>query len=200
MLHVSNGVIWIVGSPRSGTSYITDLIGNYTNFCFNEPWETYPLGKHNSWDLPNNGRIVFKYCANALHYEEISNRFPISKWIHVTRDPFHVLYSMCFPKKGSWPKRLWNEMGEDIDRRVCNAFYKWSYTRGAANLIDEALIVKYEKINIEELSKFLSLPIKQSYFEDTFNERNNVFDPDEFKCLIDALKRNNLYDFVDSYR
>lgn len=199
MLHVSNSIIWIVGSPRSGTSYLADLIGNYTDFCFNEPWEEYPLGHHNSWNLPI-GKIVFKYCANALYYEEICARFSVSKWIHIIRDPFHVLYSMCFPKPESWPERLWSEMGEDIDRRVCNAFYKWSYIRGAANLIDEAFVVQYEKINIEELSEFLSLPIKKSDLKDTFKERNNVFDPDKFQCLVDSLKRNNLYDFVESYR
>lgn len=185
-------LIWIVGSPRSGTSLITDYIGKYTDHCFNEPWHIYPLGEQFSWNIPT-GSVVFKYCANSLYYKDLKKIYPNSKWVHMVRNPLFVLYSMCFPKNDAWPFRSWDDIGCELDDRVRNAFYKWSYLRSAAELIEEAFVVHYENINLNDLSEFLSLPLSN---EDFYFENRNSYDQVKFNSMIESLKKFELYDFV----
>ena len=185
--------IWVVGSPRSGTSFLTDFIGNYTDYCFNEPWDEFPLGKHESWNLPE-GSMVFKYCSNALYYQSISDLYPNSKWVHIVRNPFHVLYSMNFTKEDAWPKRTLEKFGK-ADRRLNNAFYNWSLLFGAAKSIEKAMLVKYEDVDVDGLAKFLNLPLSQDSFD--FENRNKLFDPAKMEFLIESLKRNGIYKYVE---
>jgi len=213
-------IIWIIGCPRSGTSFLTDYIGNYTDYCFNEPWNDFPLGKHKDWMLPKhnvvlkgikqlNTSVVFKYCANALYYDEISKLYPKSKWVCIVRDPLHVMYSIFYPKKDSVPKRLWEVSKNGVphcplavpfrDHHLINevirqVFFNWHSIFVASMKIEEIKLIKYENIDIEGLADFLELPLSRDNF--IYNNRNEVYDIEKMKYLIKFLKFNNLYDDI----
>jgi hypothetical protein len=180
-------IIWVVGCPRSGTSFLTEIIGKKTDYCFNEPWTKYPLGDHKNWRLPSEGDIVFKYCANCFHYKEIKAIYPNSKWIHIIRNPIHVIYSMTFPKKDSFPQRLWEEMGKE-ERRVIEAFKKWKKFIDCCSKIKEAKVVKYENIDLKSLSSYIGLDLD----EPNFTNRNKIFDYEKMTYLKKIFKKNKI--------
>lgn len=184
-----SSIIFVIGCPRSGTSFITDYIGKYTDYCFNEPWNKYLLGKHETWDLPKSKSIVLKYCANCFYYSEIKKIYPKSKWIHVVRNPINVLYSMVFPKKNSYPKREWIELGSKKNTRIMKAFEKWKLFTNSCFGIKEAKIIKYEKIseNYTYLQEFLEKKIEKPNFID----KNKEFDLEKMNYLKKYLKINN---------
>lgn len=179
-------IIWIIGAPRSGTSFLTDYIGTKTDYCFNEPWTLYPLGRHKEWRLPE-GTITFKYCANCFYYKEIKNKYPNSKWIHVIRNPFHVLYSMVFPKKQSYPKRDWLEMGEG-EQRIINCFKKWQTIINACFKIKECKIIQYEQIDFKSLSEFIEIKLDKP----NFINQNKIFEKEKMDFLYFFLKNKKL--------
>lgn len=185
-------IIWVVGAPRSGTSFLTNYLGNYVDHCFNEPWEQYPLGQHNNWDLPS-GLSVFKYCANSLYYEDINNKFFNSKWINIIRHPLHVLYSMVFPNDFSFPYRPWNNFEQDHETRVCNAFHCWSLLSSAPQY-HSIPTVCYENIDLYRLSKFVDLPLDFSNFN--FRNSNDQHDVRKLKWIHDCLNNYGLAQFI----
>lgn len=178
-MHEKNKKIWIVGSPRSGTTFLTDLIGQKTKYCFDEPWSKYPLGKHHEWNLPTDGDLVFKYCANCFYYEEIKNLYPNSKWIYIIRDPIHILYSMIFPKKNSYPNRIFFE-DKNINKKIKKTIKMMSNYAKNCNEIKEALTIHYENIDYEKLSNFLQIDIKES---NEFINKNKYFEQKKMKFL-----------------
>lgn len=179
-------IIWIIGSPRSGTSFLTDCIGKHADHCFNEPWDKYPLGFHQKWKLPE-GLIVFKYCANCLYYDEIKTIYPNSKWVHIIRNPIHVLYSMVFPKEKSKPIREWKEFGFG-DARIINAFNKWKSITLSSLKIKEAKVICYENIDYFSLSNFLEIKVEPQ----NFINRNNIFEQEKMNYLKNKLSENEL--------
>jgi hypothetical protein len=181
-------IIWIIGCPRSGTSFLTDYIGEKTNYCFNEPWVKYPLGKHKNWNLPNDGNIVFKYCANCFYYNEIKEIYPNSKWIHIVRNPLHVLYSMIFPKKESIPERNWNEMGLGT-QRIIEAYKKWKTFLNCCFKIKEAKIIHYENIDFNSISCFVGEKLEKP----NFINRNYIFDKNKMKSLKKIINEKKLH-------
>src|ERR1043166_2829977 len=96
---------WILGSPRSGTSFVTEYIGKYTDEKYNEPWKSHPLESPRSWQFPKADKIVFKYCENWRNLHILTNRYPDSVYVHVYRDPDNVVDSMANPREDSWPPR-----------------------------------------------------------------------------------------------
>ena len=188
--------IFVVGSPRSGTSYLTEYIGKHTDHCLNEPWDRYPQSKIEDWNLPK-GSLVFKYCSNSLYYDEISNKFPEARWVNIKRNPLHVVYSMSFPKN-NWPIRTWEELGEIAEERILNAFYKWSLLSSAADRIKTALVLKYENIDIDLLSKFAGINFDKDQHRNSFRNKNFDFQKDNMDLLVDVLIKNNIYEMVTS--
>jgi len=86
-------------------------------------------------------------------------------------------------------------MGDDIDSRVRNAFYKWSFVSGASDSIKESMTVNYEDIDVEGLAKFTGLPLLRK--ELGFKNRNLNYDKEKMDRLIRILKKNHLYDFTE---
>lgn len=179
-------IIWVIGVPRSGTSFLTDYIGTKTDHCFNEPWTQYPLGKHEKWNLPK-ATIVFKYCANCFYYKEIKNKYPNSKWIHIVRNPFNVLYSMVFPKKNSMPKREWAEMGQG-SQRIINCFRKWKTMFSCCLRIKECYEIQYEQIDFKSLSDFIEIKLEKP----KFINNNKIFEKEKMDLLKKVMKDNKL--------
>ena len=176
----NNQKIWIIGSPRSGTTFLTDLIGQKTKYCFNEPWDKYPLGKHNEWNLPDDGYLVFKYCANCFYYEEIKNLYPNSKWVYIVRDPIHILYSMTFTKKTSYPNRIFFEDIQNTSKRIKRIIKMMNEYLKNCRKIKEALVINYENINYEKLSNFLQIEVQKN---NKFANRNKYFEKNKMKLL-----------------
>lgn len=118
-------MIWILGSPRSGTTFLTDYIGNYVDNMYNEPWKSHPLETPRTWTFPpQSKKIVFKYCENWRNIHILSNKYPDSLYVNVWRDPDNVVYSMAYPKEDSYPPR--NLYGEhDTDQRVRLCMQRW---------------------------------------------------------------------------
>jgi hypothetical protein len=184
----NNQKIWIVGCPRSGTTFITNLIGEKTKYCFDEPWSKYPLGKHKNWNLPDNGSLVFKYCANCFYYDEIKKIYPNSKWIYITRDPIHILYSIVFLKKDSYPKRTFFEK-ENKFKKIIKTIKMMSRYVNACKKIKEALIINYENIDYEKLSNFLKIKIEN---QKKFINRNLSFEKEKMILLKKILNSKKM--------
>lgn len=97
--------LFIIGSPRSGTSFLTDYIGKHTDHTYNEPWSTHPLESPKTWKFPKSKTITFKYCENWKNIHTLTTYCPNSFYIHVWRDPDSVIESMAHPKNDSLPHR-----------------------------------------------------------------------------------------------
>jgi hypothetical protein len=157
--------VWVIGSPRSGTTFLTRLIGRNTDLMFDEP-ETDPMYERyrvDAWEFPDCGSLVFKWCENWVVAKQILDRFPNSYFLHTIRDPSNTVYSIAFPKAGSYPARGFEEIdGESTAERVRGAIEKWQwYTEGCLDVPevvgDRYLAVRYEGMpdsyrDIEELT------------------------------------------------
>lgn len=170
--------IWIVGSPRSGTTLLCDFIGKHTDAAFDEPWAKYPVRKVDEWNFPDGvNSLVFKYCCNWMDAEDISYRFRESKFIHILRNPADVLFSIMFPKADSYPPRSWDEYGKDRAKRFSQAIDHWhSFVQGSFALEQRFRkrykLVVYENLpnEVESLAEFLDLPLDKNKL--VFKERN----------------------------
>jgi len=112
--------IWIVGSPRSGTTFLTNYIGKHTNYKYNEPWKTHPIETPRLWSFPKADTIVFKHCENWRNLHTLMNLYPNSVYVHVYRDPDNVVNSMAHPKENSNPPRnLYGGYSGDDRIRIC---------------------------------------------------------------------------------
>jgi hypothetical protein len=74
--------IWVIGAPRSGTTALTEYLGNYTDLSYMEPWETHKINDFESWKFPECKSLVFKYCYNWFYASRILEKFVDSKFIH----------------------------------------------------------------------------------------------------------------------
>lgn len=173
---------WIIGCPRSGTTFLTNLIGEQTKYCFNEPWALYPLSKHKYWNLPKDGDVTFKYCANCFFYEEINQIYLNSIWIYIERDPKHVLYSMVFGKEDSKPARSFPEISKEknIYLKIQKAFEMQKIFRNQCNKINPNIRIQYENINYELIEDSLKIKLNRNKFVN----RNYKFDKSKMKLLM----------------
>lgn len=188
-------VIWVIGSPRSGTTFITEYIGKHVDNCICEQWASYPHMKPELWKIPK-GKTVFKYCTNSLHYEFLKNKYKNSKWVYVKRDPIHILYSVIFPKESSYPKRKKNEWhtsgkrwNKEKDEDLLKKFIEHYETiTSAADKIKEAFIFEYENPDIKSLGSFLDLSLSEKEFQ--YNNRNLEYDALKMGKLVEILNKN----------
>jgi hypothetical protein len=157
--------VWVIGCPRSGTTFLTRLLGMNTDLMFDEP-ETLPMYeryKVDSWKFPDCGSVVFKWCENFLVAEQILDRFPDSYFLHTIRDPSNTVYSIAFPKAASYPHRGFEEIDSgSIRERARGSIEKWHwYTENCLKVADVVagryLAIRYESMpdsygDIEELT------------------------------------------------
>lgn len=161
--------IWVIGSPRSGTTMLTDFIGKYTDKVYNEPWESHPVDQIDKWKFPNVQSITFKYCSNWKNASKILSKFRNSKFVHIIRNPADVVFSIMFPKKDSYPPRSWENFGKKREKRFSHAVNLWyNFLIGSLQLPKKAncKIVVYEHLpsQIDDLGQFLNLPLKNLNF------------------------------------
>ena len=187
-------VIWVVGSPRSGTTFITEYIGKYVDNCICEQWDVFPHMKPELWNI-HKGKTVFKYCTNSLHYEFLKNKYKNSKWVYVKRDPIHILYSVIFPKESSYPKRKKNEWhtsgkrwNKEKDEDLLKKFIEhYEAITSAADKIKEAFVFEYENPDIKSLGNFLDLPLSEVEFK--YHNQNLKYDLSNMKKLLKLLDK-----------
>ncbi len=156
--------LWVIGCPRSGTTYLTRLLGDNADLMLNEPNKIPMYARNNveNWTFPPCRTVVFKWCENWMVAEKILARFPNSYFFHTIRDPLNNIYSIAFPKVDSFPSRPCLAVGETEEERIDNAIKRWfHYTKGCLSVKDLAgtryLPVLYENITdffplIEETS------------------------------------------------
>lgn len=162
--------IWIIGSPRSGTTMLTDFLGNFTSIKYNEPWDSYPPNEYKKWQFPDVSSIVFKYCRNWEIVDFLVDKFPNSKFIHIIRNPYDVVYSMMFPKSNSYPVRNFEEFGQlDTLNRFTQVVNRWcDFIQGCLKIKDKYpemyKEVLYENIDVEGLSGFLNIKLDADKF------------------------------------
>lgn len=179
--------IWVVGCPRSGTTFLTNYIGQYTERIYNEPWETYPLEDVESWQFPLCKNLVFKYCCNWKRVDKILKRFYPSKFIYMIRNPDDVVYSWMWPKEDSYPLRPFVEFGSlESKERFKNVIDQWAIcAKNGLEFVENnkklTKLIIYENIEdeIEGLGKFIKLPLKKTNL--IFRNRN--LNPEQLEKL-----------------
>jgi len=159
---------WVLGCPRSGTTFVTDYLGRYADKTYNEPWDTHHLSDPASWVFPAVKKIVFKYCENWRNLRALMG-YTDSMYVHVWRDPDNVIHSMAHPKEGSWPPR--NLYGQYNGRtRLWFCMERW-YKNMLNCLAIYNVVKNYHEVRYENVEKDLggltdlSIPLR-------FNNRN----------------------------
>jgi hypothetical protein len=187
--------LFIIGSPRSGTTFVTNYIGKYTDKKYNEPWKSHPIETPRLWKFPQVDNIVFKYCENWKNVHVLLNHYPNSLYIHIWRNPDDVVYSMAYPKPDSFPQRnLYGGHDEEDRLRLC--IQRWysnmMHCLSLYNIIPNKYVeVKYENAvaglkQVEEKSG-----LKFDY--DKFNfENKNIYPNLDWTVNEPAMKLRNL--------
>lgn len=187
--------IWVVGSPRSGTTYLTKLVGANTDLMFNEPSKIPMYSRDNveRWKFESGKSVTFKWCENWRNAEQILARFPNSLFLHSIRDPLNNMYSMAFPKQDSLPPRPFKQFGDEPSTRIDKAIGKWSnYTKGCLSLSDTVkdryLVVPYENMpaHIIRIEKLSSLKIS-----DILPHQNRNLPDSELEQIKEAISKNS---------
>lgn len=164
-------IIWIISSPRSGSTFLTDYIGKHIKM-YNEPWDTHPLNDPKSWHLPKEN-IVFKYCENWRNLITLKKEYPDSIWVHCWRNPDDVVYSMAYPKEGSYPPRdlYANYQGEHKLKLCMQRWYSNIVNCTKVSVVAPYIEIKYEdmKTGLDKLSKRINISFDQ---ELDFQDRN----------------------------
>ncbi|EED34440.1 Phytanoyl-CoA dioxygenase family protein [Luminiphilus syltensis NOR5-1B] len=148
--------IWIVGSPRSGTTFLTRLIGDNCDLTYDEPGDIPHLqrGKVGKWHFPPAKTICFKWCENYRVADPIVRKFPNSYFIHITREPQNNVYSIAFPKESAFPPRQFPELGDAIEERMIRAIRMWfGYDQGCRQLRKQ-LGSRYLEVPYEQLPDY----------------------------------------------
>lgn len=155
--------IWIIGVPRSGTTFLTDYLCQYANSCYNEPWGEYDLKRPAAWKFPQENTTVFKYCANWQNAKLLNEQFKKSYFVHLIRHPRQVVHSMVYPKANAFPFRNLFDTSNTYERFHL-AVAKWREffigSRAACRKYHSIEIV-YDRLpqEIDRLQKFLNLPL-----------------------------------------
>ncbi len=146
-------MIWIIGSPRSGTSFLTNFIGKHVDNMFNEPWGTHPIETPRLWKLPDDPEttIVFKYCENWRNLHVLMHHYPNSIWLHCWRNPDDVVYSMAYPKEDSWPPRnLYKGYEGEEKLRLC--MQRWYSNMMHSLAVSNVLPNQYMEVRYEDMT------------------------------------------------
>ena len=147
--------IWVVGSPRSGTTFLTDLIGRNCDYVFNEPGDDPRLrrGAVEEWVFPKAKTICFKWCENYRVADKIIARFPNSYFIHIIRGRNNNAYSMAFPKETAFPPRDFADFGTSEDERLNKAMRTWVVYNEGCLALKKTLGERYLPVFYEQLTE-----------------------------------------------
>ncbi len=210
MLKVGWKYFWVIGSPRSGTTFLTDFIGQYTDCMFNEPWQSYPLEEFNNWHFPDACKsLVFKYGCNWKRGNEILLRFPQSCFIHILRNPDDTIYSWMRPKEDSYPPRPFEDYGEpETKLRFKNIAEQWMVqVKGCLEFERrhprKTITIKYERLktDIDRLRHFTKLPLGNIQFHNRNLSSQELKNLNEFWAdlpEIQAYKKKILRDYYSA--
>jgi hypothetical protein len=144
--------VWVIGCPRSGTTFLTRLIGENADLVFDEPSDPkYERFKVDQWEFPDCESLVFKWCENYLVARKILDKFPTSYFLHTIREPRNNVYSIAVPKPDTLPHRDFPEVGKSRAERALNSIEKWHrYTSGCLGVREVVgeryLAVPYENM------------------------------------------------------
>lgn len=175
--------IWTIGAARSGTSCLAKHIGKFTTYNFIESNIYHPLNLDN-WEFSEPyDSVSFKLNNNFVRANTLANKFKNSYFIHIIRNPMHVLYSMVQPKYGSWPERLnWKN---DFIRAIA---YWEHFITGCLELNNVNIAhIKYEKIpeNLNKLSEFIGVNLGND--ASWFRNRNDEFVDKDYMEYLEKL-------------
>lgn len=203
--------LFVIGSPRSGTTFITDYIGKYVDSKYNEPWKTHPIETPKLWTFPNVNNVVFKYCENWKNVHILLNNFPNSIYVHVWRNPDDVVYSMAYPKQNSYPPRnLYGEHEEKDRIRLC--IERWYSNMIHCLSLYNIIPNKYVEINYENAMPGLQRLEGKSglYFDyNDFGFKNKNTNPDldwsnkpanELRNLVREFNGNCLANWINEVK
>jgi Sulfotransferase family len=183
--------IWIIGCPRSGTTFLTDYIGQYVNHKYNEPWDTHPINNPYIWKLPEES-FVFKYCENWRNADYILKTWPDSIFVHIWRDPDNVINSMAYPKPDAYPPRDLYESYNVIDR-IALCINRWHENIINCLQLQKKYPNKYFEIQYERIVsgiEKLGLPTNINF------ENRNVETNIDWSCNLTAKRiRNYIKDY-----
>lgn len=186
--------LWVIGSPRSGTTYLSHCLGQNTDLSLIEPNELpmYERGKVEQWRFPLCRSITFKWCENFIVAERILDRFPNSLFLHAVRDPLNNVQSIAFPKADAWPPRAFEELGEETDSRIEQAIDKWvTYTRGCLDVgvrfAEHYLAVPYTDMpaSFPVIERRSGIPIRK-----IVDYRGRDMDASELEALLPAWRKH----------
>lgn len=192
--------IWIIGVPRSGTTFLTDYLCKYADQCYNEPWGMFEDKLVDKWTFPDSKSIVFKYCMNWKNAKILNERFNKSYFIHLIRNPAQVVYSLVFPKTDSYPYRNIFEDKKTLEDKFRHAITRWfNFIRGSQKVCKQyhSIELTYENLDkqINYLSKFIKIPFSDNL---NFKARNDInVNPIKFQKLERLWKSN---DYIQEFR
>jgi len=115
----------------------------------------------------------------------LKTKFKKSCFIHIFRNPADVVYSLMCPKNNSYPKRLFNDLGNPgTIKRFERAVNFWfSFVKGCfkiEELFPECYLqIKYESIDITKLSNFLNIELDST----RLNFKNKNLSKNKLKSL-----------------
>jgi hypothetical protein len=176
--------IWVIGCPRSGTTFLTDYIGKHTDLIYNEPFATHPIEEYKKWSFPEFETMVFKYCVNWKNASYLFDNFKDSFFLHIYRCPKNTVYSLTISKNNSYPFRDFYESkflskiskkNLNIDDKFDLSIKKWyKNTTNSFSVIKKynGINIKYEKIQgcLKKISNYLKINLKEDI---KFENRNN---------------------------
>lgn len=186
--------LWVIGSPRSGTTYLAHCLGLNTDLSLIEPNELplYARGKVEQWRFPLCRSVTFKWCENFVVADRILDRFPDSLFLHAVRDPLNNIQSIAFPKADAWPPRAFEELGEETESRIGQAIDKWvTYTRGCLEVGERFpgryLAVPYADMpaSFPEIERRSGISLKK-----TVDYRGRDMEASALKALLPAWEKN----------
>lgn len=183
--------IWVIGAARSGTSFVANLIGKNADVCLVEDPNYHPLNI-NQWKFKEPYQnLVFKLNNNFVRTATLQQKYPNSFFVHVFRDPKHVLYSMVQPKIGSWPPRM--EWKNDFPKAL--AYWEHFITGCLSVKNCKICHIRYESIpeNLRQLSDFIMEP---NLNNSDFKNRNYEMVDEDYLNYLENLwnqKQNDFY-------
>lgn len=153
------GPIFVMGCPRSGTTFVTDWIGKVCSHTIQEDLR-FPVEAAAQWELPSLD-CVLKWGHIFQKADVLIARWPHCRFVHVVRRPLDVLYSITHPTEQSQPFRDFGDM-RDADKAVqwwsfhiqgCQQVASW-YRRNT-------ITVEYENLPEEKsrLDTFLGISL-----------------------------------------